>query len=202
MQRIGSDSQALAEINDEIASEDPERSRPAREALQFLDEWGDSLNYAAWNSYDGPPTEEDDSNEQYMSEQELREMAMEMLRSRPGATMSDRLTSLADELGLRGDNVDYQQLLGNVRILGAAASNEPEEEEEEFDGHMGNARQLGVDNFPGLGASRWAPEDAREQAERNSDQARRRLRREVMVVHDDDGSDYEEGDQQRRWWVV
>lgn len=202
VQRVESSPSTLREIHADAASQNPALARKARLALRFLEEWGDAT---AYDAYDDMPAYDDQypADDELMSGDDLREMAMEMLRRRPGlagATVGDRLTSLADELGLGGDGVDYEALLGNVRILG---SNAALDEDEEFEGHAVNARQLGVDNFAGLSASRWASEEGRSQ---ESVTQRRRARREAMVIQDDtevdEGEEDSESGQQRGWWVV
>lgn len=175
-----------------------------------MEEWGSSgpSGYTAWED-----TERDDDDDEgppvYMTHAELRDMASELLRRRPrteGVSNDERLTSLADELGLAGGgNVNLERLLENVRILGAVGERS---EEEGSGGHMQNARQLGTENFAGLSDSRWAPEDVRETSTRERAAAARRRRREAMVIEDEREDDGDEalGDgilgDQRGWWVV
>lgn len=96
--------------------------------------------------------------EMELEESDLAEIAAELVRRRPpGAPdeerVNERLTSLAEELGIEGQEgqVDYANLLRRVRVVGPTSASmqreEDLEDEEDGLGHAENARALGVENF-------------------------------------------------------
>lgn len=145
---------AMRNLRAEGLHPSPVRSSNARRGLKFLRDWVDNADTDFDDdSFEGPFTPRSD----------LWEMADDMLRRRPlrspGAEAIDgRLTSLATELELGvGGAMDYERLIGNARATAAAVS---QRSNGGHDGHLQNARQLGVENFAGLNTSRRTTEQA------------------------------------------
>ncbi|CZT19626.1 uncharacterized protein RCC_05477 [Ramularia collo-cygni] len=190
IQKFSSNPQALHDLRVDATHASPLRRARAQIALKFLEDWAGGLTGTAIEDEDPSffspsPTLQD----RELTASRLQEMAIEMLRPRPpGAsttttdTMGERLTSLATELEEQG--VDYRRVLGNVRIhdLHYADDDDDDEDYEEDDGdgdegHLENARQLGLENFAGLDGSRWSQQ--------------RRERREAMVLMDEVEHDHQ-----------